>query len=383
MGGVVEVARQLVLERFPSARAAWLGGSHASGQASAGSDLDITVLLAGEPAPYRCSRIIEGLPVEFFVQTEHSLLEFCRDERARRRPTTMRLVGSSIILVDRDGSGRQLRDLLHRMDCDGPEPVDRATLEAMRYRVSALADDLVSSSDTGETLVVAAALIGEAADLVLATHRRWSGTGRWLLRELSALDTTRNTAYAERLLDGLRATAAGDPGPLHASVVSVVDVCGGPLFDGYLRGDLHAVQVMTASVDDAEVPALLAAATGGGDRLDHVAGLYRRDPRYALLRAEMAGETVGLLGYTLRGSDVVILHIATRAEYRRSGIGRRMLDALRATHPDHQRLCAETDSEAVGFYLANGFAVESLGEKYPGVERFHVHTLNTVGDSSA
>ena len=33
-------------------------------------------------------------------------------------------------------------------------------------------------------------------------------------------------------------------------------------------------------------------------------------------------------------------------------------------------LVAETDADAIGFYQCCGFAVESLGELYPGVERF-------------
>ncbi len=33
-------------------------------------------------------------------------------------------------------------------------------------------------------------------------------------------------------------------------------------------------------------------------------------------------------------------------------------------------LQAETDRDAVGFYGKAGFTVTSLGEKYPGVERF-------------
>jgi hypothetical protein len=32
-----------------------------------------------------------------------------------------------------------------------------------------------------------------------------------------------------------------------------------------------------------------------------------------------------------------------------------------------------SDRDAVGFYAANNFAVTSVGEKYPGVERFRVH----------
>lgn len=34
------------------------------------------------------------------------------------------------------------------------------------------------------------------------------------------------------------------------------------------------------------------------------------------------------------------------------------------------RLIAKTDAEAAGFYRCCGFAITSLGEVYPGVERF-------------
>jgi ribosomal protein S18 acetylase RimI-like enzyme len=33
-------------------------------------------------------------------------------------------------------------------------------------------------------------------------------------------------------------------------------------------------------------------------------------------------------------------------------------------------VCTETDKDAVGFYRNYGFEITSLGEKYPGVERF-------------
>lgn len=46
-------ARRCVVAWFPEARAAWLGGSVVRGGATSTSDLDITVLLAGPPAPFR------------------------------------------------------------------------------------------------------------------------------------------------------------------------------------------------------------------------------------------------------------------------------------------------------------------------------------------
>ena len=35
-----------------------------------------------------------------------------------------------------------------------------------------------------------------------------------------------------------------------------------------------------------------------------------------------------------------------------------------------ERVVAETDEEAVDFYRSLGFVVHSLGEQYPGIERF-------------
>ena len=71
--GAVADARALVAQWFPEARAAWLGGSVVLGSATPGSDLDVTVLLPGPPAPFRDSRRYRGGPVELCVHTETAL----------------------------------------------------------------------------------------------------------------------------------------------------------------------------------------------------------------------------------------------------------------------------------------------------------------------
>ncbi|MDQ2846160.1 MAG: nucleotidyltransferase domain-containing protein [Actinomycetota bacterium] len=106
----VEQATGLVASTFPEARAAWLGGSVAAGTATASSDLDITVLLTGAPAPFRESLHHKDIPVEFFVHTDESLALYPGKDRARRQPTLATLVSASIVLLDRDGSGRRLSD---------------------------------------------------------------------------------------------------------------------------------------------------------------------------------------------------------------------------------------------------------------------------------
>jgi hypothetical protein len=229
----LDIARQLVLDRFPRARAAWLGGSVALGTPTATSDLDITVMLAGPPAPYRESLHHASWPVELFVQTEESIAHFCAVERAERRPTTLRLIGRSHILVDADGSGRELRDRCARLLSAGPEPLTSKELRAPQYEITDLLDDLAGSPDENERLIIATTLWRATARLLLTGNGRWSGGGKWLHRELAALDQVGGTAFAGALADGVRAVARGDIGPMMLAVTEILDPFGGRMFEGF------------------------------------------------------------------------------------------------------------------------------------------------------
>jgi GNAT superfamily N-acetyltransferase len=90
---------------------------------------------------------------------------------------------------------------------------------------------------------------------------------------------------------------------------------------------------------------------------------------YAWKDAETA-DVIGPVGIRRRpGGAVDILHVAVAETSRRRGVGRRMIEALRGT-PGVRELVAETDGDAVDFYRRCGFTVTSLGDKYPGRERF-------------
>lgn len=64
-----------------------------------------------------------------------------------------------------------------------------------------------------------------------------------------------------------------------------------------------------------------------------------------------------------------VLHIAVAESYRGRGYGRHLMELVEGME-GLTELYAETDRDAVGFYEHCGFSIESLGEKYPGVERF-------------
>jgi GrpB-like predicted nucleotidyltransferase (UPF0157 family)/predicted N-acetyltransferase YhbS len=141
-------------------------------------------------------------------------------------------------------------------------------------------------------------------------------------------------------------------------------------------GDQMEVSTAAEDVgDDAAVRRLLASATGGDQhRVDEAIRRYRDDPNAELLVAISGNEAVGLIGYTVRAeaAEVELLHVATAAHARRSGVGRRLLAEVRRTAPAELPVVAETDDDAVFFYRAMGFTVTPLGEKYPGVRRYRV-----------
>ena len=77
----------------------------------------------------------------------------------------------------------------------------------------------------------------------------------------------------------------------------------------------------------------------------------------------------GLLILRQMDGSAEILSIAVTPERRRRWIGRCLIETASQALKTPVIL-AETDVEAVEFYRRAGFSIRSLGEKYPGAERF-------------
>ncbi|KZE07814.1 GNAT family N-acetyltransferase [Bacillus mycoides] len=68
-------------------------------------------------------------------------------------------------------------------------------------------------------------------------------------------------------------------------------------------------------------------------------------------------------------------HIAVDEKYRNQGIALQMIKEIIREY-ELTYIESETDTEAVGFYKKCNFKIESLGEKYLGVERFYCYLEN-------
>jgi hypothetical protein len=217
-------AADLVRDRFPDALAAFLGGGVLSARRTATSDLDIVVLLAGPPAPYRESVRFRGWPVELFVQDEQSLAHYCAKDISDRAPIMPRLCANGAVLIDHGGMAGQIRARAAALLAAGPPPVPDWELDDRRYDLCDLLDDLAGSTDPGESLVISWQVFAATARLPLLLGGHWLGGGKWLLRELRDLDPV----LADELLAALT-----DPAQLTRLADQVLASSGGRLWEGY------------------------------------------------------------------------------------------------------------------------------------------------------
>ena len=95
---------------------------------------------------------------------------------------------------------------------------------------------------------------------------------------------------------------------------------------------------------------------------------YLKSLNRQLYGFELEGEFVGCVGIEVISLlECEIKHIAVSSVQRGKGIGSKMINYITEQYP---LIFAETDNDAIDFYRNFGFDITSLGEKYPGVERY-------------
>ncbi|MGM7681328.1 GNAT family N-acetyltransferase [Cytobacillus sp. Hm23] len=106
------------------------------------------------------------------------------------------------------------------------------------------------------------------------------------------------------------------------------------------------------------------------ENVDREYELYFLSPVRRLYGYDFEDNVIGCIGIEFLGSKSgEIKHIAVSTKHRGEGIGSKMISFIRDKH-SLSVIYAETDKDAVNFYKNYGFNIISLGEKYPGVERF-------------
>ncbi len=130
---------------------------------------------------------------------------------------------------------------------------------------------------------------------------------------------------------------------------------------------IKVVDVITANLCP-ELKSLMLEATSE-QKVDAQYLTYINNPNWFLYEWQSEAAHICCIGVEIEGDSAEIKQIATAKPFRKMGWGHRMLEFIKIKHK-LKKITAETDLEAVGFYSSEGFRIESLGEKYPGVERF-------------
>lgn len=124
--------------------------------------------------------------------------------------------------------------------------------------------------------------------------------------------------------------------------------------------------------DLTELKSLLAECMWPDDvRISRELDCYLTDDSRGIYGEVIHNRLAGLIGIVSYSEEAVELkHIAIEPQYRGQGLGTKLIyEYIHSYHPS--QISAETDQDAVGFYSKIGFEIHSLGEKYPGVERFN------------
>lgn len=128
---------------------------------------------------------------------------------------------------------------------------------------------------------------------------------------------------------------------------------------------------ITDKLDNPEIKELLSYAVfPDPDKLEKVIEQYQSDQTLTLYGYEDEDMLVGIIGVQKdEDNTLVIKHIAVQPENRMKGYGRGLILEI-IEHVKPSMVVTETDADAIDFYRSIGFTVYSLGELYPGIERY-------------
>lgn len=222
-------ARTCLATRFTGASHLFVAGSILRGDGNAFSDIDLVVLYPKLERAWRESLVLDGFPIEAFVQDPETLAYFFKSDAERGVPVIIDMVANGVIVGDGSAEAAVQQHRARQILAAGPRPLAGAPLDAMRYIVTDLADDLRAERPADEVAAIAAQLYPRLIDLMLLGRGQWTGNGKWGPRLLRRFDAGLAEVAAEAFRDAVQGKAAA----LLALTDEELARHGGRLFEGY------------------------------------------------------------------------------------------------------------------------------------------------------
>ncbi|GES49750.1 hypothetical protein Rhsp01_23660 [Rhizobium sp. NBRC 114257] len=227
----MQATRPVLASRFRGYSFAFVSGSIIRGEGRKGSDIDLVVVFDQLETAWRETFIEGDFPFEAFVHDPETLSWFFESDIVRGYPVIIHMVATGQILGPNPDKGQVWKDYAIGILHNGPPKLEGEKLNALKYQITDLLDDLRGERAAPEVGAIAAQLYQPLADLMLLGRGRWSGRGKWIPRLLREMDRD----LADRFDDVFGRASAGEVEALCGLTHSELDRHGGPFFAGDKR----------------------------------------------------------------------------------------------------------------------------------------------------
>lgn len=228
---VIDTAKSIRGERYPSAAAVFAAGSFIRGDATAHSDIDLVVVFDRLPNAYRESYHVDGFPVEAFVHDPETLSYFIhRVDCVSGVPSLPQMIAEGVEIPGPTMLSQSLKDFARRVLEAGPPHLTEEEVNTRRYAITDLVDDLREPRTIDEMIAAGTRLYVALADFQLRFHGNWSGHGKSIPRVLKRYEFE----FCVRFNAAFRCLFQSfDPKPVVEIAGEVLKPAGGFLFEGY------------------------------------------------------------------------------------------------------------------------------------------------------
>jgi hypothetical protein len=225
------VTMEIGKARYSEARAIFLCGSVVRREDTPFSDLDLVVVYERIEQARRESYVHKSWPVEAFIHDPQTLEYFFREvDRPTGIPSLADMVAGGIALPVETAFSRSLKDLAQHVLAEGPPQWSSEDLDASRYTITDLIDDIRSPRSRDELIGATAQLYPIVANHFFRSQGLWSAKGKSIPRRLRKVDPV----FADQFIAAFQQVFE------HATCEPVIQLCerllqpaGGWLFSGY------------------------------------------------------------------------------------------------------------------------------------------------------
>jgi hypothetical protein len=226
----VLVAQDILKTKYPDAELAFVAGSFNRGEETAFSDIDLVVVFSKLEHAWRESFTFDGWPVEAFVHDPETLEYFMVDFDMKSGAASLAcMILEGPPVPETHPLVAKLREKAARVLADGPSAWDEEKIDARRYVITDLIEDLRDPRTSAEACAIVAKLHEQLGDFYLRTNRFWSASGKQIPRQISKHDPDLGQRWNEAFVTAYK----GDTGALINLTEAVLQPFGGFLFNGY------------------------------------------------------------------------------------------------------------------------------------------------------